>query len=335
MTSTTPRTPGQRRPRTAGFTMSEMMVALVLLGLVMGALFTVLLRQQRFYRSANDLIDTRTQVRQAVAMLPPDLRTISTGDTPNNTDVYEASDKAIEFRAIFGSSFICRKLSATRIILPPVDLAKDTRLTAWMRKPVVGDSILVYDDGKTVGGDDDAWKARKITAVTELAATSTDACLVTSGFVQAADVTAGRVSYEINVQSGTGHEFLSTTAQGAPIRFFRRRRYELYQPTGSTSWYLGRYDCDHAAGTCPALSPVSGPFAAYSATVANSGLSFLYYKADGTAFVPANTTADKAQIARIQLVARADTRSPIDMPGRAKATVRDSLSYDIALRNTK
>lgn len=322
-----------RRPR-PGFTLTEVIIALVLLGVVMGTMMMVLTRQQRFYRSANELIDSRTQVRQAIAMLPSDLRMISSADVRNGTDIYEASDDAIEFRTIFGSSIICRKLSATRLILPPVDLAKGTALSAWLRVPIVGDSMLVFDDSTSVGSDDDHWEAYKITAVSTVAANHADACGTASGFVQAADIAAGRVSYEINVQNGTAHEISSTISQGAPIRFFRRRRYELYQPDGSDSWYLGRYDCDHNANNCPDLSPVSGPFAPYSATVANSGLSFIYWKADGTTFTPANTIASKSLISRVQVVARADTKARVTIDGMANEVRRDSLSLDISLRNT-
>lgn len=326
-------TPTQPRRPVAGFTLTEVLVALALLGFVMATMMIVLTRQQRFYRSANEMIDSRTQVRQAIAMLPSDLRTISAADTRNGTDIYEASDRAIEFRSIFGSSIICRKLSATQLVLPPVDLAKETALSAWLRTPVAGDSMLVFDDSLSVGSDDDHWEVYKVTSVTTVAATAANACGTASGFVQAADVTAGRESYLIEVSNS--NSISTTIGQGAPIRFFRRRRYELYQPAGSASWYLGRFDCDHNANNCPALSPVSGPFAPYSATAANSGLSFIYWKADGTSFTPAATTASKALIARIQIVARADTKSPVNISGMAKEIKRDSLSLDVSLRNTK
>jgi prepilin-type N-terminal cleavage/methylation domain-containing protein len=329
------RTSANRRLRRSGFTLTEVLVALVLLGFVMGTMMLVLIRQQRFYRSANEIIDTRTQVRQAIAMLPNDLRTISTSDSRNDTDIYEASDKAIELRSIFGSSIICKKISVSQYVLPPVDVAKGTALTVWSREPVVGDSVLVFDDSTSVGSDDDHWENYKITAVSTLAATATNACPTTSGFVQAADVTAGKVSYLLTVDAPPSQTLSGTIGQGAPIRFFRRRRYELYQPSGSTSWYLGRTDCDHNGNVCPGLSPVSGPFAAYSTTVANSGLSFIYWKSDGTTFTPTTALASKQQIAGIQIVARADTKTRVTIAGMANEVKRDSLSLNISLRNTK
>lgn len=320
------------RQCSAGFTLTEILVALVLLGLVMGAMMTVLVRQQKFYRSANELMDTRSQVRQAIAMLPSELRMISVSDLRNGTDIYATSDKSVEFRTILGSSIVCKKTSTTKLTIPPVDVAKGTALTTWIAPPIAGDSMLVFDDSTSVGNDDDHWEVYKIESVQTVAPADAAACKPASGYTQAADEAAGRVSYEITVVNDAANLLSGTIVQGSPIRFFHRRRYELYQPVGSASWYLGRKDC---IATCGAMSVVSGPFAAYSTTVANSGLSFIYWKSDGTTFTPAATTASRAQIAGVQIVARADTKSRVAISGMANQVKRDSLSLNVALRNTK
>lgn len=329
---TSPSTLPHARRRAAGFTLTEVLVALVLLGLVMGAMMSVLVRQQKFYRSANELMDTRSQVRQAIAMLPSELRSLSVSDLRNGTDIYSTSDKAIEFKTIIGSSIVCKKTSTTKLTIPPVDVAKGTALTVWLAPPVVGDSMLVFDDSTSVGSDDDHWEAYRIANVQTVVPAAAAACTPASGYTQAADVTAGRVSYEITVDNDAANLISGTIVQGAPIRFFHRRRYELFQPGGSANAYLGRKDCISA---CGALSVVSGPFAPYSATAANSGLSFIYWKADGTTFTPAATTASKATIAGIQIVARADTKSRVAISGMPNKVKRDSLSLNVALRNTQ
>src|SRR3954468_21070675 len=153
------------REPAAGFTLTEVMVALVLLGLVMGAMMTVLVRQQKFYSSANELMDTRSQVRQAIAMLPSELRSLSVADLRNGTDIYFTSDKAIEFKTIIGSAIVCKKTSTTKLTIPPVDVAKGTALTVWNAAPVAGDSMLVFDDSASVGSDDDHWEVYKIESV--------------------------------------------------------------------------------------------------------------------------------------------------------------------------
>src|SRR2546430_9665091 len=56
--------------RRAGFTLVELIITMVLVSFVAGAIVKLLLRQQRFYNSTTDLIQTRQQIRQAAAMLP-------------------------------------------------------------------------------------------------------------------------------------------------------------------------------------------------------------------------------------------------------------------------
>ena len=311
-----------------GFTLVELIVTLVLLSVVMGALMSVLARQQRFYRSTADIIDARNQVRQAIELLPADLRVISSSDTRNGTDFYVATDKAIEFRAITGSSVVCITSISTKITLPPVNLSSGANVTMWSPAPKNTDSVLVYDDSAMVGNADDHWDAYGISSVDSLAPGAGGSCPLTSLFVRAADETAGRLSYRLNLPNTMS----ATILPGAPIRIFHTRRYELYQPSASSGWYLGI--CEYQS-PCTTLSPVSGPYAAYSTTAGSSGISFTYFDSTGTQFTPAATTADRARIWRIRLRARADTRSGVTTTGTSLTTVRDSVSLDVTLRNRR
>lgn len=317
-------TPGRRR----GFTLPELIVTMVIMSAVLGALITVLSRQQRFYRSANDIMDARTQVRQATDLLPSDLRSLSSSDTRNGTDFYTATDKVIDFRTITGSSVICKNPSTTVIILPPVNLAAGTALSTWQTTPQAGDSVFIYDDSTAASSNnDDHWALYSVTGVATVNSSSSSACGMSTGYVSAADTAAHKQSYKVTL----GAALTSTISLGAPIRIFHRRRYELYQPSASSGWYLGTYECRASCGT---LSPVSGPFAAYSSTASASGLRFTYLDSLGNELTP-TTTAIRSQVARILLSARADTRGLVNIPGKPVAQLRDSLSMDIALRNRK
>lgn len=318
--------------RRTGFTLQELVVTLVLMGLVMGAMMAVLVRQQRFYRSTNDMVDARTNVRLAISMVPTDLRSVSSSDVRNGTDIYTATDKRFDFRTVVGSSVVCRKASVTSIIIPPLDLERGTNLTTWLSLPLAGDSMLVFDDSSAAGDYDDHWKVYKVQTITPTAPGSAFACNTNSGFTTAGDSTAGKQSYEITIP---GSVTLSKFIQpGAPIRFFRPRRYELYQPSVGSGWYLGVRDCnENNVQKCRDLAPLAGPYAAYSASADSSGLSFRYFDSTGTEFVPAATVADRSRIWRVRFTARADTRAPIEVPGKKIATYRDSLALDIALRN--
>ena len=112
---------------------------------------------------------------------------------------------------------------------------------------------------------------------------------------------------------------------GAVVRFYRRAKYKLYQPAGSGAWYLGYMDCP--GGVCGTMEPVAGPYLAYSATAANTGLLFVYRDATGS------ITTTPSQVARIDIIAKAQTEKPIRMPGRPEAYYSDSLVVTVALRN--
>src|SRR5207248_11613168 len=82
--------------RASGFTLAELMLVVALLGLVVGATMTVLVRQQQFYRSAGQISGVREQLRQAIGAITTDLRAVS----PLDGDFYAISDKSVEFRAV-------------------------------------------------------------------------------------------------------------------------------------------------------------------------------------------------------------------------------------------
>src|SRR2546425_12423247 len=100
--------------RRAGFTLIELLIAMGLMSLVGGAIVSLLLRQQRFYNSTTELIQTRQQIRQAAAMLPSDLRGISSA----GGDISVMTDSALEFRSVFGSSVVCANIGGQTSTVP-------------------------------------------------------------------------------------------------------------------------------------------------------------------------------------------------------------------------
>src|SRR6266705_6267034 len=145
--------------RRAGFTLIELVIAMVLMSLVGSAIVKLLLRQQRFYNSTTDLIQTRQQLRQAAAMLPSDFRGISS----IGGDIYFMTDSALEFRSVFGSSVVCANIGGKLSTVPRV-LARGATMTNWATIPVVGDSLAVYNNGPTLAVVDDGWSLYRITA---------------------------------------------------------------------------------------------------------------------------------------------------------------------------
>ena len=310
------RTTRPRRQRLLGFTMPELLMSIVLFGLVMTAVMRVIVRQQRFHRGANEVMEMRGQLRQATYALPVDLRAIS----PAGGDITDWSASSIAFRRFSGASVVCLMPTSTTIMLPPLTLSQGNTLSAWIQEPQVGDSILVHDENLLIGNADDVWRGHEITSVTSV----TGGCPATSGFTVVGDV--GRPSWQLQVSPALS----STIVPGAPIRVFRQVSYELYE-AGDGKWYLGALDCvPGRTPVCSELTPIGGPYWPDNADPALSGLALSYFDEFGTALDPA--TADPADVVRIEIVVRGETNTPF---GTDEATghYRDSLSFVIGLRN--
>lgn len=303
---TAPRDP--RRESRAGVTLAELMVVLVILGLVGAVILRVIVRQQRFYASAAEITSTRGDLRDVATILPTDLRGISSA----GGDIYAMSDSSIDFRLPVGTSVACQLgVGLTSIVVPPSTLASRSAVTTWRGTPQAGDSLMIYDDGATTATTDDSWKRYKISLAPAAAA-----CPTTTGFTGTAAEAAAGVNLPLSLA------LPGTSPQGSPIVFFRRAHYGLFL-TSSGKTMLGYFDCP--AGVCGSPTPIAGPFLPYAAT--GSGLQFSYYDSTGT------VTAVTTNVARIDVVARAETAAPVALVGSSRSYVRDSLAFTVALRN--
>lgn len=300
--------------RRAGFTLSELIVAMVLFGIVMGAATQVIIRQQRFYRGAGELLDLRNHLRQGITVLATDLRTVYPGDG----DVYAWSRSSIGFRSVTASTIVCLFPTTTTVVIPPRILVQNNTLTAWMSAPVVGDSVMVYDEGLEVGNNDDVWRRYQITAVATV--NGTNACLPATGYTVASDI---RPSTRFTLSAPLS----PTIVTGAPIRIFRRVDYGIYQAADSL-WYLGSSDClPGRTPVCSSLQPVSGPYRPLSGPTM-SGLVFSYFDAAGAELDPA--TASVTDVARIDITVRGETTAPYSSSDEFQT---DSATFTIGLRN--
>ncbi len=302
--------------RRAGFTLVELLISLVLGSLVAGAIVKLLLRQERFYNSTSDLIQTRQQLRQAAAMLPSDLRGIASADT----DIYVMTDSSLEFRSVFGSSVACAvDAGGGWASTVPQVLAKGSAMSNWSVLPSVGDSVAVYDDGAITAQSDDRWSRTQITGVNVRTGNVNDGCPTASGLAQLADLTASNPSYKLTITPK-----LPNILPGAAIRFFRRVHYSLYK-AADNNWYLGYYDCKTV---CNTIQPIGGPFQAY-ATNGTSGVQFVYYDSTGA------VTAVRSNVASINLVVRGQGAGYINLSGSGAKAWGDSLRIQVGLRNRK
>jgi prepilin-type N-terminal cleavage/methylation domain-containing protein len=302
-----------RTVRRAGFTIVELIIAMVLFAIVMGAAMQVILRQQRFYRGAGELLEMRAGLRQGVTMLTSDLRAIY----PADGDVHEWTKSKIGFRSVTGSSIVCLKPTATTVVVPPATLIQNNTLTTWLAAPVVGDSVMIYDEGVEIGNDDDVWRRYRITEVAIV--NGANACLPATGYTVAGDLKPS-TRFTLSVAMS------GTIVTGAPMRFYRRVDYGIYHASDSL-WYLGASDClPGRTPECSSYQPVSGPYRPLSGATA-SGMVLTYFDAAGVELDPA--TGNKANIARIGVIVRGET----DAPFSTAEFQRDSATFTIGLRN--
>ena len=310
----------QRAPR-RGLTLIELMISIVLLGLLGGLIVGFLLKQERFYAGATEILLTRTQVRQASVMMPSDLRGIASGD------IYAMTDTSIDFRSTFGSSYVCASTKASsQISIPPVNLAKGSALTVWSQTPVNNDSLALYVDSTNTSSKDDSWSYHRISATSVAFSNASPGCLSATGMMKSTDVNAGNPSYAYTLsptQSGT-------VSAGAAVRFFKKVHYSLYRATDG-NWYLGYYDCRTSrTPVCNAIQPIAGPLRPYVAGSPElAGVRFTYYDTLG------NVTTNRLAVSRISVLLQGQGTRTIQLVGSSPTTFRDSVRIEVGLRNWK
>lgn len=298
-----------RRPRRAAFSLVELLLVIVLLGIVAGGMLGVIAKQQRFYTGASGVLAARGTVRQGLGALQSELRALS----PSSGDIYQMGATYIEYRAPVAASVVCT-IDPTReiITIPPATLSQRNGLTSWASKPQVGDTLLIYDPGTQPGMIDDKWAPYQLSAAPVGAATCPVSTTLTATSAEAANgwtlTTATPLSGTIGV--------------GSSIRVFRRARYELYQETNG-NWYLGYRECP---STCSSLTPVAGPFRS-GTDASRPGLQLAYYDSTGA------VTTNPKLVRRIDIVVRANSASGYGMQGRVTKQYQDSLAATIAVRN--
>lgn len=293
-----------------GFSLIEIMVALVLLGIVATGIMTVVMRQQQFYRSATDVIDTRQQIRQAAAVVPVDVRGVSSV----GGDILAMSDSALDVRGNIGSGIVCSH-TANSITIPPLNLAKSRYFTTFLTRPKLHDVIIIFDD-KTAGNQDDDWTVNTISAI--------DSTLVgcTSFTDPVLDATKYRYVYTFSAPLS------GTIIDGAPLRMARQVKYSLYKSATDGLWWMGYRECRGDQTSCDAVQPVSGPYKPYAANdTVNSGVTFVYRDSTGA------VTTSKTSVARIEMFIHGQTQGAVALGGGKAAPYSDYMKVTIALRD--
>jgi len=297
-----------------GFTLIELAVVLVILGVVGSAIGLTLMRQQRFYRGAAELLYAREEVRDAIELLSTDIQGMSTADT-----AAVLADSAVELFASIGSSVVCQ-VGGNEIGLPRAVPLPGNTLTAFVTQPDTGDIVLFYRDSIEDGSQ---WERHRIAG---FGVRSLDvACPASTGFATPQDAEAGSTGFLITLYTPLS----SHVGRGAPVRFIRHGRYSLYR-SADGDWYLGYRRCNAVgASVCGAIQPLSGPYRAYSRDPGSTGLLFEFFDELGGRLTAG---ASILALARVDITARAESRHQLIVENRTVIPA-DSATVSVAVRN--
>jgi prepilin-type N-terminal cleavage/methylation domain-containing protein len=229
-----------RRP--AGFTLVEMLVALVLSAIVSLAVVGTFVHSGRSFQGQLATVRLGQQTRGAAYVLSAALRDLDATDS----DIVEMSDSDMTLKATQQIGFIC--VAPTK---PYASVSVQTSRSYGRRAFAALDSALVFADNDTTTSKDDAWIRATISNV------GTGTC--TNG--------KAATTLTLAVSPNTDSIYM-----GAPVRSFELDRLALFQDVDGRE-YLGKSRLVNGAWT--PLDPVAGPFAP-------AGVALTYYDTTGT-----------------------------------------------------
>src|SRR5256714_11784450 len=146
-----------------GFTLIELMIGLVLLGLVSTAVYKVLVNNQRVYLAQTQTIDLQQNMRAAASILPAEFRELDAADG----DITGMGPDSIRMRAMRQLAFVCSQPVLGGGIGQINLLVRATPIYGNRQTFSPWDSILVYWDGNRRLRTDGTWLPAQIQSVTQ------------------------------------------------------------------------------------------------------------------------------------------------------------------------
>ena len=291
-----------------GFSLIELVLALVILGIVAGAIYKVLLTNQQTYTAQTQGIDLQQNLRAGAALLPAEFRELNAGGelSPGTGDIGAMTATSLRIRAMRQLGFLC----ATPAL-------GGGQIKLWVRQAPIfgskqaladGDSVLVFYEGSVTTRNDDSWLPGKVTKVDP--GTCPDS---TNG------VSTPHPAYVLTLQPKWLPGQLNipgAMTNGSPVRGFSSVVYGLYLSPSDSRYYVGQSVAQGAMQ--PLVGPLSGA----------NGLRFVYYDESGTA-----TTTDSSKVAMIEIHLYEATAARVRQATTAGVSYKiDSLVTRVALR---
>jgi prepilin-type N-terminal cleavage/methylation domain-containing protein len=279
-----------------GFTLVELLVAILIFGIVSTAIYSLLTRTQRLSRTQAERSIMQANVRTGLALVTSELRELNARGSL--TDIIAMSATAIQYRGMRGLGFIC-EVTASSVKLPR---------PAWSgyREPLAGrDLVMLFVENNPDLATDDGWTQRVIDGV------GASTCTWATGTVQAVELT---------LATDLSTDTLAMMTLGSPARTFENM--EIGVVTADGEDWLGARSISGGEGT---LQPVLGP-------LAPNGVNFTYWP--GVAEVGVETgTASAVRTIQLRLIGRTENIVAAGAGTTAWQRAVDTLITDIRLRN--
>lgn len=288
----------QARRARFGFTLIELLVAMVIFGVVAGAIVNIMIVSNRATSDQAQRIDMQQNIRAANAILPAEIRQLDAADG----DIKAMSTNSLTIRAtrqlgivctapVTGGALVAGVLNAATIVVR-------SPLYSSQRAFVANDSIWVWYEGDVGTRSDDGWLPGLVTGV------AAQNCTDGSAGIRLVVNLGGLVAPRFNVAN--------VVPNGSPVFGFETVTYA----TGLAA--DGRYylNMTTSAGTAPVLGPLPDV----------DGVTFSYYDANGA------VTATPTLVRQLGLAVREQSANRI-RKGTTTAYAVDSLLTRVTLRN--
>jgi prepilin-type N-terminal cleavage/methylation domain-containing protein len=278
-----------------GFTLVELLIALVMLLMVSAAFFSALTGVQRTTRTQTEMAAMRGTIRGGLQIVATDLQELYADQAPPGTsDIISMSATAITYKATRGTGALCEQ--------PTSDTEVKILKSLWkgLHDPGFDDrdrGLFVFRDLDPTQSVDDVWGEATINGTVVDGVCGTEPAWVVP------------VTWVVGSKAGVG--------AGAPVRTYERMELGLVTLDGR-SWLGIRSD-----PTEPTLLPLAGPLAA-------NGVAFRYLHSDGSVTVAASAV----KMIELRLTGETDRVVNTALSSEV-LRVSDSLTLRVELRNSR
>ena len=306
-----------------GFTLVELLIGLVLLGLVGAVTYQLLVNTQRVSRSQSQHIGMQDNVRSGALIIANELREVGYDQVTAaaaplvlaklgvalpavaNPDLIAIGPDSITYRAMRAVGFTCQKDAATPFIVVHNSNAIPFRTLRGLTNT---DSLMLYIENDPSISGDDIWLTVGITAAPTA--------------LNCPDGTAGmKIPVTFPLGGVTAAAAFGEMSLGGPVRAFELMQIRSYT-SGGKLW-LGMRPRPLTVGTT--IEPVLGPLS--NGAGAQQGLTFTFTDANNL------VTAVPNNVRSVQVALRSITDEPVRTTGRYAAVDSLTLTTRVALRN--